>query len=128
MVDLEAGNERIKGVVGEVGLVRDIEKFNSFNLTINMVVDSGKAMTYEKGERLMNEFRKELLGKKVEIAAIVVPCPICGKGFNTEQGMKQHMRMVHDKKKKGKAKKTQDSKAKPKRTSRKRTTKKIKSK
>jgi uncharacterized C2H2 Zn-finger protein len=36
----------------------------------------------------------------VEISAIVVACPVCGKGFNTEQGMKQHVRMVHEKKKK----------------------------
>ena len=95
-------NNKIKGVIGEVGLQRVGDRFNAFNLTINMVVDPKGTLTYDKGEQLMQQFRKQLLGKKVEIAEIIVPCPICGKGFNTEQGMKQHMRMVHKEKKKKK--------------------------
>ena len=95
-------NNKIKGVIGEVGLQRVGDRFNAFNLTINMVVDPKGTLTYDKGEQLMQQFRKQLLGKKVEIAEIIVPCPICGKGFNTEQGMKQHMRMVHKEKKKNK--------------------------
>ena len=107
-------NNKIKGVIGEVGLQRVGDRFNAFNLTINMVVDPGGTLSYDKGEQLMQQFRKQLLGKKVEIAEIIVPCPICGKGFNTEQGMKQHMRMVHKEKKKTtkKSKKTTDTKKK----------------
>ncbi len=97
---MESDYQKVKGVVGEVGLERDGERFNAFNVKISMVVDSGKAMTLEQGELLIKQFRKELLGKAVEIATIVVPCPVCGKCFNTEQGMKQHVRMVHGKKKK----------------------------
>jgi len=92
--------QKVKGVVGEVGLERDGERFNTFNVTISMVVNSGKTLTFNQGEQLIKQFRKELLGKAVEISAIVVACPVCGKGFNTEQGMKQHVRMVHEKKKK----------------------------
>ena len=74
----------------------------------------------------MKQFRTELLGKKAEITAIVVPCPICGKGFNTEQGMKQHVRMVHEKKRKVKTEKPKEKKPKTtrKRLSKKRTSKK----
>ena len=97
---MESNYQKVKGVVGEVGLERDGERFNAFNVTVSVVVDSGKALTFDQGEQLIKQFRKELLGKKVEVAAIVVLCPVCGKGFNTEQGMKQHVRMVHDKKKK----------------------------
>lgn len=97
---MESDYQKVKGVVGEVGLERDGERFNAFNVTVSVVVDSGKALTFDQGEQLIKEFRKELLGKKVEVTAIVVLCPVCGKGFNTEQGMKQHARRVHDKKKK----------------------------
>lgn len=97
---MESDYQKVKGVVGEVGLERDGERFNAFKVKISMVVDSGRAMTLNQGEQLIMQFRKELLGKKVEITAIVVPCPVCGKGFNTEQGMKQHVRRVHEKKKK----------------------------
>lgn len=99
---MDSDLQKIKGVVGEVGLERDGERFNAFNVTISMVVDTGKTLTFNQGEQLIKEFRRELLGKAVEITAIVVPCPICGKGFNSEQGMKQHMRMVHEKKTKPK--------------------------
>lgn len=101
---MDAENQRIKGVVDELGLERDENQFRAFNLKIGMVVKSGKPLSFEQGERLMKRFRRELLGKEVEITAIVVPCPICGKGFNTEQGMKQHVRMVHDKRQKAKTK------------------------
>jgi hypothetical protein len=98
VADLE--NQKFKGVVEEVGLQRDGDQFNSFNLTVSMVVKTEKKLTYTQGERLMTRFRKELLGKNVEIAAIIHTCTICGKGFNTEHGMKQHQRRIHDKKKK----------------------------
>ena len=103
---MESDYQKVKGVVGEVGLERDDERFNAFNVKISIVVDSGKAMTLDQGEQLIKQFRKELLGKKVEVTAIVVLCPVCGKGFNTEQGMRQHARMVHEKKKKKAVKKT----------------------
>ena len=95
-----AAEQKIKGVVGEVGLARDENKFNVYNLTIGLVVKSERSLTYAQGERLIQQYQKDLLGKEVEITAIIHPCPVCGKGFNTAQGMKQHVRMVHDKKKK----------------------------
>jgi len=98
----EAENNRIKGVVGEVGLQRNGDQFNAFSLTLNLVVNPKKHLTYDEGEKLMKQFRKDLLGKNIEIAQIIIPCPICGKGFNTEVGMRQHKRLVHDKKKKKK--------------------------
>jgi hypothetical protein len=91
--------ENVEGVINQVGLERDEERFGAFNLRISMIMDTENSLTYEKGEEMMNELRKRLLGKRVEIAAIIVPCPVCGKGFNTEVGMKQHMRIVHGKKK-----------------------------
>jgi len=107
---------KFKGVVSDVGLVRDGEQFRSFNLTIGVTVKTGKNMGYEEGERLMHQFRKDLLGKDVELVAVTFPCPVCGRAFNTEQGMKQHVRMVHEEKetkggKKGSSKK-KTSKAK----------------
>jgi hypothetical protein len=98
VADLE--NQKFKGVVEEVGLQRDGDQFNSFSLTVSMVMKTEKKLTYTQGESLMTRFRKELLGKNVEIAAIIHTCPICGKGFNTEHGMKQHQRRIHDKTKK----------------------------
>ena len=118
---MDAESQSIKGKIAEVGLTRAEGQYNTFNITLSMVLKS-KSLTYDEGESLMREFRKELLGKDVEIAAIVFPCPVCGKGFNTEQGMKQHVRMVHEKKRKGGTKKPQESKKA--RTTKKRTTRK----
>lgn len=108
VVALDAESRSLEGVVSEVGLRRDEEMFNSFNLTIAMVLKSEGALTYDQGERLMREYRKELLGKKVEITAVVFHCPVCGRGFNTEQGMRQHARMVHEGK--GRASKPKEGK------------------
>ena len=121
-------NNRIKGVVGEVGLQRSGDQFNAFSLTLNLVVNPKKQLTYEEGEKLMKQFRKDLLGKNIEIAQIIIPCPICGKGFNTEVGMKQHKRLVHDKKKKKKPakKNVKTTKATPKKKTTKQTKKKKK--
>lgn len=101
---MDAENQSIKGRIAEVGLTRHEGQYNTFNITLSMVLES-KSLTYDEGEQLMKQFKKELLGKDVEIAAIVFPCPVCGKGFSTERGMKQHVRMVHEKKR-GKKKKT----------------------
>lgn len=87
--------DRHKGVVSEIGLSRNQDSFSTFNLTIGVTVKTEKKMSYEEGERLANEFRKELLGKNVELGTVAVPCPVCGRTFNTEFGMKQHKRMVH---------------------------------
>ena len=103
---------KVKGVVKEVGLERDEGQFHSFNLKIGVVVKAGKSLNYEDGEQLMRQFRKELLGKEVNITPITFPCPICGRGFKSEQGMKQHMRIVHEKKTRKKAKKKSSSKKK----------------
>ena len=110
-----AEKQKIKGVVGEVGLTRDEDKFNAYNLTIGLIVKSERSLTYAQGERLIQQYQRDLLGKEIEIAAIIHLCPVCGKGFNTAQGMNQHVRMVHEKKKK-KAKpppKTATKKKKP---------------
>lgn len=92
---LSEENQKLKGVIGEVSLERDEDKFNTFNVTIKMIVDNGRPLNYDRGETLVQQFRKGLLGKKVELSAVVVTCPVCGKGFNSEGGMKQHMRMIH---------------------------------
>ena len=110
-------DEKIKGIVGEIGLERNEGKFNSFNLTVGLVLKTG-GLSYAQGERLMTEMRKELLGKAVEIAEIIHLCPVCEKGFNTMQGMKQHVRMVHEKGKKKVAVKTEKPKAAPKKKKR----------
>ncbi len=111
-------DEKIKGIGGEIGLER---KEGKFNLTVGLVLKTG-GLTYAQGERLMAEMRKELLGKMVEIAEIIHLCPVCEKGFNTAQGMKQHIRMVHEKGKKKKTVKAEKPKAAPKkRASRKKT-------
>jgi hypothetical protein len=110
-------DEKIKGVVGEIGLERNEGKFNSFNLTVGLVLKTG-GLTYAQGERLIVEMRKELLGKMVEIAEIIHLCPVCEKGFNTMQGMKQHVRMVHEKGKKKETVKAEKPKAVPKKKKR----------
>jgi len=110
-------DEKIKGVVGEISLARNEGKFNSFDLTVGLVLKTG-GLSYAQGERLMAEMRKKLLGKVVEIAEIIHPCPVCGKGFNTAQGMKQHVRMVHEKGKKKETVKAEKPKAAPKKKKR----------
>ncbi len=130
---MEQEDLKFKGVVSDVGLVRDGEQFRSFNLTIGVTVKTGKNMGYEEGERLMHQFRKDLLGKDVELVAVTFPCPVCGRAFNTEQGMKQHIRMVHEEKetkggKKGSSKKTRGGSSKKKTSKAKKPKKNTKSK
>lgn len=113
---MDSEESKVKGVVKEVGLERDENHFRSFNLKIGVVIKADKSLNYEEGEQMMTWFRKALLGREVEVAPIMVPCPICGKGFKSEQGMKQHVRMVHEKKSKKKGKspsKKKSKKAKP---------------
>jgi hypothetical protein len=88
-------DEKFQGVVSHVGLERDEAEFLNFNLTLGILVKTEK-LTYNEGERLIKKFQKELLGKNIELGAVAVPCPVCGKTFNTEVGMKQHLRKQHE--------------------------------
>jgi len=94
---LEA-DEKIKGIVGEIGLERNEGAFNSFSVNLSLTLKG--SLNYNQAEKRITEMRNELLGKEVEIAEIIHLCPICEKGFNTMQGMRQHMRMAHGVKKK----------------------------
>jgi hypothetical protein len=87
---------KFHGVVNQVGLERDEAEFRSFNLTLGIKVKTGKKLTLNEGERLIKQMRKELLGKNIEFEAISIPCPVCGRTFNTEAGMKQHLRRQHN--------------------------------
>jgi len=120
---LEA-DEKIKGIVGEVGLERNEGAFNSFSVNLSLTLKG--SLNYAQAEKRITEMRKELLGKAVEIAEIIHLCPVCEKGFNTMQGMNQHIRMVHDKgkKKKAPAKKEKPKAAPKKKRARKKTTRK----
>jgi len=116
-------DEKFQGVVSHVGLQRDEAEFLNFNLTLGILVKTEK-LTYSEGEQLIKRLQKELLGKNVELGTVTVICPVCGKTFNTETGMRQHLRKQHEgerekkKKRVGKAKKEEPKKthrkAKPK--------------
>ncbi|MBN2336344.1 C2H2-type zinc finger protein [Candidatus Bathyarchaeota archaeon] len=84
------------GIVDQVGLERDETEFRNFNLTVGIKVKTDKKLTFLEGERLIKQLKKELLGKNIELGAIAIPCPVCGKTFNTEQGMKLHVRRQHE--------------------------------
>lgn len=100
------------GTVNEVGLERDEQEFRNFNLTVGIRLKTGKKLSYAEGEKLIKQLKKDLLGKNIELEAIAVPCPFCGKTYNSETGMKQHVRRQHDgeespsKKKRGHPKKS----------------------
>lgn len=88
-------DEKLQGVVNQVGLERDEAEFRSFNLTLGIKM-TGKKLSLKEGERLIKQMRKDFLGKNIEFGAISIPCPVCGKTFNTEAGMKQHVRRQHN--------------------------------
>jgi len=104
-------DEKFQGVVSHVGLERDEAEFLNFNLTLGILVKTEK-LTYSEGERLIKKFQKELLGKNIELGAVAVPCPVCGKTFNTEVGMKQHLRKQHEGEEEKPKKRTRRSPAK----------------
>jgi hypothetical protein len=107
---------KFHGVVNQVGLERDEAEFRNFNLTLGIKVKTGKKLSLKEGERLIKQMRKEFLGKNIEFEAISIPCPVCGKTFNTEAGMKQHVRRQHNNgvdTAKSKKKKKASSKKKP---------------
>ena len=104
-----AQDEKLLGVVNAVGLERDDQEFRNFNLTVGIKIKTEKKISYSEGEKLMKQLQKDLMGKNIELEAISIPCPICGKTFNSEQGMKQHQRLQHkedEPKKRGRKKKT----------------------
>lgn len=114
-------DEKIHGVVNQVGLERDEAEFRSFNLTLGIKL-TGKKLSLKEGERLIKQMRKDFLGKNIEFGAISIPCPVCGKTFNTEAGMKQHVRRQHNDgvdKAKPKKKKSSKRKSSKKKTSKK---------
>jgi hypothetical protein len=91
---------------------RDEQEYQSFTITLGIKIKIDKKVSYTEGEKIMKQFQKDLLGKNVEMRAIAVECPICGKVYNSEQGMKQHQRLQHGdeeppKKKRGRQKKTE---------------------
>ena len=103
------GDSKLRGVVSQVGLERDEDEFRSFNLTLGIKVKTGKKLNLKEGERLIQQMRKDFLGKNIQFEATAIPCPVCGKTFNTEAGMKQHHRIMH----KNGAEETKSKKKKP---------------
>ena len=90
-----AQDDKLLGVVNAVGLERDDQEFRNFTLTMGIKIKTEKKISYSEGERLMKQLQKELMGKNIELGAVAVACPICGKVYNSEQGMKQHQRLQH---------------------------------
>jgi len=90
-----AQDDKLLGVVNAVGLERDEQEFRNFTLTVGIKIKTEKKISYIEGEKLMKQLQKELMGKNIELGAVAVPCPICGKVYNSEQGMKQHQRIQH---------------------------------
>ena len=90
-----AQDEKLLGVVNAVGLERDEQEFRNFTLTVGIKIKTEKKISYVEGEKLMKQLQKDLMGKNIELEAVAVPCPICGKVYNSEQGMKQHQRLQH---------------------------------
>ena len=86
---------RLLGVVNAVGLERDKQEFRNFTVTVGIKIKINKKISYIEGEKLMRQLQKELMGKNIELGAVAIPCPICGKVYNSEQGMKQHQRLTH---------------------------------
>jgi hypothetical protein len=90
-----AQDDKLLGVVNAVGLERDTQEFRNFTLTMGIKIKTEKKISYTEGEKLMKQLQKELMGKNIELGAVAVACPICGKVYNSEQGMKQHQRLQH---------------------------------
>ncbi len=90
-----AQEDRLLGVVNAVGLERDEQEFRNFTITVGIKLKTDKKISYTEGEKMMKQLQKDLLGKNIELEAVAVPCPVCGKTFNSEMGMKQHQRLQH---------------------------------
>ena len=104
-----AEDDKLHGVVNAVGLERDNQEFRNFTVTLGIKIKTEKKISYNEGEKLMKQLQKDLMGKNIELGAVAVPCPICGKVYNSIQGMKQHQRLQHKDEKEPKRK----SKKKP---------------
>jgi hypothetical protein len=103
--------EKILGVVNAVGIERDEQEYQNYTLIMGIKIKTDKKISYTEGEKIIKKMQKNLLGKNIQLEALAVACPICKKTFNSEQGMKQHKRLVHGKadlpkKKRGRKKKT----------------------
>lgn len=109
---------KLLGVVNAVGLERDEQEYRNFTLTVGIKIKTEKKISYAEGERMMRQLQKDLMGKNIELEAVAILCPVCGKAFNSEQGMKRHQRLQHKKgapkKKAGKKKVEPKKKAEPK--------------
>ena len=95
---MAAGDEKLEGVVSQVGMERDENEFHNFNLTVGVQLKTNKKLNLLDCEKLIKQLKKDLLGKNIELEPVAVPCPECGKTFNSELGMKQHYRLVHEEK------------------------------
>lgn len=91
-----AQEDKKLGIVSEIGLERDALEFTSYNLTVGIKLKSDKKLSYAESERLVKVLKKELMGKNIELEAVAVPCPYCGKVYNSTKGMKAHVRSQHD--------------------------------
>lgn len=93
-----ANDLKLKGPVREIGIVRDHDRHDSFNITIGITIKTEGRVSYEEAERLSNKFRREYLGKDVKFVSVSIPCPVCGKIMNSESGLKKHVAMNHPEK------------------------------
>jgi len=93
-----ADDLKIKGPVREIGIARDADRHDSFNITIGIAIKTEGRVSYEEAERLSARFRREYLGKDVEFRAIHIPCPHCDKVLNSESGLRQHILKIHPEK------------------------------
>jgi hypothetical protein len=92
---MASGDEKFEGIVSQVGMERDENEFHNFNLTVGIQLKTNKKLNLLDCEKLIKQLKKDLLGKNIELEPVAVPCPECGKTFNSELGMKQHYRLVH---------------------------------
>ncbi len=93
-----ADDLKLKGPVREIGIERDHDRHDSFNITIGITIKTEGKVSYEEAERLSTKFRREYLGRDVEFRAIHIPCPHCEKILNSETGLKQHILKMHPEK------------------------------
>lgn len=91
-------NLKLKGSVREIGIMRDADKFDTFNITFGIVIKNDIKINYEEAEKLTLKFRRDYLGKEVEFLSVNLPCPICNKILNTQTSLKRHILKQHPEK------------------------------